>query len=58
MFIQITADAEKDLEIPTEGLTFGTLERAQALGDLEALLSRDRRAIRVHLTGAKIEALL
>jgi transaldolase/glucose-6-phosphate isomerase len=58
MFIQITADAEKDLDIPTEGLTFGTLERAQALGDLEALLSRDRRAIRVHLTGAKIEALL
>lgn len=58
MFIQVTADAEKDLEIPTEGLTFGTLERAQALGDLEALLSRDRRAIRVHLTGAKIEALL
>lgn len=49
LFIQITAEPEKDAEIPTEGMSFGVLERAQALGDLEALTARQRRAIRVHL---------
>ena len=34
LFIQIVADQQKDLEIPNEGLSFGILERAQALGDL------------------------
>ena len=57
VFLQITHEPETDLDIPTEGLTFGTLERAQALGDLETLQSRGRRVIRVHLTGAGIEDL-
>ncbi len=48
VFLQITLDADADMEIPGEGLTFGTLERAQALGDLEALLVKGRRALRVH----------
>jgi hypothetical protein len=30
-------------------MTFSVLEKAQALGDLEALLSRDRRALRIDL---------
>jgi len=49
VFIQIVADASPDVEIPTQGMTFGTLERAQALGDYEALRARGRRAIRIHL---------
>jgi transaldolase / glucose-6-phosphate isomerase len=49
LFIQITAEPEKDMDIPTEGLTFGTLIRAQALGDYEALIEAKRRVIRVHL---------
>ena len=49
LFIQITADSEKDIEIPTEGLTFGTLIRAQALGDYEALIEAKRKVIRIHL---------
>lgn len=48
-FVQVVYDADKDMEIPTEGLTFGTLLRAQALGDYEALLAAGRRAIRVVL---------
>src|SRR5918996_2284608 len=32
LFIQITAEAEKDMDIPSQGLTFATLLRAQALG--------------------------
>jgi len=52
LFIQIVAEAEKDLQIPTEGMTFGTLIRAQALGDYETLVARGRRVIRVHLSSA------
>ena len=47
LFIQIVADQQKDLEIPNEDLSFGILERAQALGDLEALVENNRRVIRV-----------
>jgi transaldolase/glucose-6-phosphate isomerase len=50
LFIQVVYDAENDMEIPTEGLTFGTLIRAQALGDYEALLAAGRKAIRIKLS--------
>ncbi len=50
LFIQIISDAEKDMQIPNEGMTFGTLIRAQALGDYETLVARGRRVIRVHLS--------
>lgn len=49
-FIQVVYDAENDFEIPTQGLTFGTLIRAQALGDYEALLAAGRKAIRIKLS--------
>jgi hypothetical protein len=49
LFILITADAEEDLAIPEMGTTFGRLERAQALGDLRALVGRGRRVAHVHL---------
>ncbi len=51
LFIHFTKDAEVDFEIPGEGMSFGTLQRAQALGDLQALVQKDRRALRVHLKG-------
>ncbi len=51
VFLQITADAARDLAIPGEPHTFGTLIRAQAVGDLHALKSRKRRAVRIHLGG-------
>ena len=50
LFLQITADPLKDFEIPTQGMSFGTLELAQALGDYEALKACKRRVLRVHLT--------
>jgi len=49
LFLVITAEPEKDFDIPTEGLTFGTLIRAQALGDYEALIEAGRKVLRVHL---------
>jgi transaldolase/glucose-6-phosphate isomerase len=51
LFLVITADAEKDIDIPTQGLSFGTLIRAQALGDYDALIEAKRRVLRVHLPG-------
>ncbi len=58
LFIQITAEPEKDINIPTEGLTFGTLIRAQALGDYEALIEAKRKVLRVHLPSVKDVSLL
>jgi len=49
LFLQITADPLEDLEIPGQDMTFGTLQRAQALGDYEALVARGRPILRVHL---------
>ena len=49
LFLVITADPDQDVEIPQEGLSFGTLEHGQALGDLEALEARGRRVMHIHL---------
>ncbi|HMZ07811.1 MAG TPA: bifunctional transaldolase/phosoglucose isomerase [Anaerolineales bacterium] len=49
-FIQFVYDAEKDMDIPGQGLTFGTLIRAQALGDYEALKAAGRKALRIRLS--------
>jgi transaldolase/glucose-6-phosphate isomerase len=48
-FIQVVYDADVDMEIPTQGMTFGTLLRAQALGDYEALKAAGRRVVRIKL---------
>jgi transaldolase/glucose-6-phosphate isomerase len=50
LFLVITTDPKKDLDIPNEGLSFGTLEHGQALGDMEALQARGRRVLRIHLS--------
>jgi transaldolase/glucose-6-phosphate isomerase len=49
-FIQVVYDADTDMDIPTQGLTFGALIRAQALGDYEALKAAGRKAIRIRLS--------
>lgn len=57
IFIQITDDSAIDFPIPGQGMTFASLERAQALGDLEALLARNKKAIRIHLGSMDIQDL-
>jgi hypothetical protein len=49
VFIQLTADAVNDLPIEGQAYSFGTLIRAQALGDLKALSGRGYRVMRIHL---------
>lgn len=53
LFLVITADVSEDLEIPEMRTSFGRLERAQAVGDIQALLARGRRVCHVHLTDAR-----
>ena len=48
-FIILTNQARKDIIIPGEKYTFWQLETAQALGDFEALDSKNRRVLRLHL---------
>ena len=48
VFLQLTADASRDLPIPGWDESFGTLIAAQALGDLASLQRRGRRALRLH----------
>jgi transaldolase / glucose-6-phosphate isomerase len=58
LFLQLTSDPAADIEIPGQDMKFSTLLRAQALGDLEALMARERRVIRVHLDGVEPDELL
>ena len=55
VFLQFTADDPVDLPIPGEPHSFGVMKSAQALGDLQSLQSRKRRALRIHIAGS-IEA--
>ena len=55
LFIQFTADAPGDVPIPdtphaaASSISFGVLQAAQALGDLQALVDAGRRVLRIHL---------
>ncbi len=47
--IMVTAEPRKDIDVPDGGITFGVLERAQALGDLQALNTLGRKTFGIHL---------
>jgi D-arabinose 5-phosphate isomerase GutQ len=50
LFLVVTTDIAEDLDIPEMRWTFGELHRAQARGDVRALLARGRRVAHVHLS--------
>jgi glucose-6-phosphate isomerase len=52
VFLQITADAPADLEIPGRPFTFGQLIQAQAAGDAAVLEQHGRPVLRLTLTDA------
>ncbi len=55
LFIQLMADDEEDAPVPDQAgrssssLSFGTLKKAQAIGDWQALREAGRRVLRFHL---------
>jgi transaldolase/glucose-6-phosphate isomerase len=51
VFLQITCDDAVDLAVPGRKYTFGVVKAAQARGDFDVLVQRDRRSLRAHLVG-------
>ena len=49
VFLQITADHEKDIKVPGHSYTFGLVITAQAQADFTVLVKRSRRVLRIHL---------
>ena len=49
LFLQLVDEPATDVPVPETDYTFGQLIRAQAIGDYEALVQRDRRVLRVQL---------
>jgi transaldolase/glucose-6-phosphate isomerase len=49
VFLQLTGGGGDDIQLPGEKFTFGVLARAQAIGDLQSLASRKRRAVSIAL---------
>ena len=54
VFLQITSDDAVDFPVPEQKFTFGIVKAAQARGDFQVLLDRERRALRVHI-GADVK---
>jgi transaldolase/glucose-6-phosphate isomerase len=55
VFMQLTGGGGEDVPLPGEKFTFGVLCRAQAIGDYESLMKRNRRAISINL-GSDVDA--
>ncbi len=49
VFLQVTCDDPVDIDVPGHSYSFGVVKAAQARGDLDVLVERGRRALRVHL---------
>jgi transaldolase/glucose-6-phosphate isomerase len=57
LFIQLIDELEEDLAVPETSYTFGTLIKAQALGDYKALKQLNRRILRINLKRDIIDGL-
>jgi transaldolase / glucose-6-phosphate isomerase len=49
VFLQVTCEDGRDLQVPGQKYTFGLVKAAQARGDFQVLAERNRRALRVHI---------
>jgi transaldolase/glucose-6-phosphate isomerase len=49
VFLQITCDDARDLDVPGRGCSFGIVKAAEAAGDFNVLAERGRRLLRIHL---------
>jgi transaldolase/glucose-6-phosphate isomerase len=57
VFVEITREPAWDLAIPGHRASFGTVQLAQARGDLDVLAERGQRVLRVHLKKGDISVL-
>ena len=49
LFLIISQNTPIDFTIPGERMNFSILEKAQALGDMQALEQNNRRVLRIHI---------
>ena len=57
VFLILSAEPAKDIQIPGQHYTFGQLCNAQALGDFQALENKGRRVVKLHLRQPVAEAI-
>lgn len=57
-FLVLSMDAEDDLPIPDQKISFQQMLIAQALGDIEALEAADRSVLHIHLKRSDLELLI
>ena len=50
-------DDPDDVPVPGQKYSFGIVKAAQARGDFQVLLDRERRALRVHISGNLVDGL-
>jgi len=61
VFLEITRTPDPDVAVPGHKASFGTVQLAQARGDLDVLAERGQRVLRVHLKDddlSRLEALV
>lgn len=57
IYLQLTQDHDKDIDIPGWDFSFGVLADAQALGDLQALEDRGRRTVSINLGSDPVDGI-
>ncbi|MEP7028000.1 MAG: bifunctional transaldolase/phosoglucose isomerase, partial [Candidatus Eisenbacteria bacterium] len=57
VYLMLTAETVADCAIPGAPYSFGVLIDAQAQGDFESLVAKNRRVLRIHLEGERAVAL-
>ena len=57
VFLEITRTPNPDLPVPGHRASFGTVQVAQARGDLDVLAERGQRVLRVHLKDGDLSRL-
>lgn len=58
LFIQFICSSSADISVPEQAYTFGLLKKAQAIGDMEALMKNKRRVILIDLGENFIDGLI
>ena len=58
LFILITSQRSNDLDIPGLGVSFGVMQRAQAIGDYQALMAKGRKVLWLDLDEPDLAVLL
>jgi transaldolase/glucose-6-phosphate isomerase len=57
IFLQIVDTPQKDIQVPGKDYSFGSIIKAQSLGDFQALKQENRRILRIDLLNQPLKGL-